>query len=216
MTPQVQHELPLHDTTPERQVTNKMLQNAARHHRRSIRLKGYDYHQTGAYFVTICTHKKKCMLGDVEDGRMVLNEVGQMVQRTWIELPVHYIGVNIDEFIIMPNHLHGIIILNVGAGPRACPQDEETKGQPQGVAPTKTLSLPDVVYSLKSLTTKTYIESVKQNDWIPFEKHFWQPNYYEHVVRNEEDLNEIREYIINNPLKWEFDEENPNNHPEDM
>ncbi len=143
---------------------------------------------------------------------MVLSKVGQMVQKTWTELSIHYMGVNIDKFIVMPNHLHGIIILNVGAGPCACP--EENKGQPRGVAPTKTLSLPDVVYNFKSLTTKRYIASVKQNDWGSFEKHFWQRNYYEHVIRNEDDLNEIRQYIINNPLKGELDEENPNNQPE--
>ncbi|MFQ5863408.1 MAG: transposase, partial [Candidatus Brocadiales bacterium] len=178
------------------------------HRRRSIRLEGYNYSQAGAYFVTICTQKKKCVLGDVESGGIALNEIGCMVQKTWIELPRYYTGVDIDEFVIMPNHLHGIIILNVGAGPRACPGEE---GQPQGVAPTKTLALPDIIYSFKSLTTKRYIKGVKQNGWEPFERHFWQRNYYEHVIRNEEDLNEIREYVINNPLKWAIDSENPAN-----
>ncbi|MDO8136598.1 MAG: transposase [Candidatus Brocadiales bacterium] len=137
-----------------------------------------------------------------------MNEIGQMVQKTWVELPTHYVGVDIDEFAIMPNHLHGIIILTVGAGPRACPEE---KGQPQGVAPTTILSLPDVMHRFKSLTTRRYIEGVKQNNWEPFKKHFWQRNYYEHVIRNEEDLNQIREYVITNPLKWAMDSENPNN-----
>ena len=185
-----------------------MTYDHAKHRRRSIRLKGYDYSRKGAYFVTICTNQKECVLGCVENGSMVLNEIGQMVRKAWTELPTHYAGVDIDEFVVMPNHLHGIIILNVGAGPRACP---ENKGQPQGVAPTKTLSLSDVIQRFKSLTIKRYGNGVRRNNWEPFEKHFWQRNYYEHVVRNEDDLNEIREYVINNPLKWELDGENPDN-----
>jgi REP element-mobilizing transposase RayT len=99
-----------------------MKYNPKEHHRRSIRLKDYDYSQAGAYFVTICTHKKKCILENEEDGKVTLNEVGQMVEKTWIELPKYYIGVDIDEFVIMPNHFHGIIILTVGAGPRVMPK----------------------------------------------------------------------------------------------
>ncbi len=179
--------------------------------RRSIRLKGYDYSQKGAYFVTICTHNRKCILGHVENRNVRLNGIGLMVQKAWLELPLYYKGIDIDESVIMPNHLHGIILI-VGAGPRACPKDGGDKGQPQGVAPTKTLSLPDVMYSFKSLTTKRYIDGVKDKNWEAFDRHFWQRNYYEHVIRNEDDLNEIREYVSNNPLKWELDKENPNNY----
>ncbi|MHC4358694.1 MAG: transposase [Planctomycetota bacterium] len=126
-----------------------------------------------------------------------------------LELPAHYMGVDIDKFIVMPNYIHGIAVLNVGAGPRACPERNESEGQPRGVAPTKTLSLPEAVQRFKSFTTKRHIDCIKRNDVKRFDKHFWQRNYYEHVIRNEDDLNGIREYITNNPLKWELDEENP-------
>ncbi|HPN32919.1 MAG TPA: hypothetical protein PK843_00255 [bacterium] len=92
-----------------------------KHHRRSIRLKGYDYSQAGAYFVTICTQNRQCLFGDVTDGEMRLNAAGQMVQSVWDELPLFYPGVDIDEFVVLPNHVHGIVIL-VGAAPRGRPE----------------------------------------------------------------------------------------------
>ncbi|MBC7237764.1 MAG: hypothetical protein H5T69_18130, partial [Chloroflexi bacterium] len=97
-----------------------------RHHRRSIRLKGYDYTQPGAYFVTIVTQDRARLFGEVVDGEMRLNDAGRMVQTVWDELPAFYPGVQTDAFIVMPNHIHGIIVLTghpVGAGPRACPGD---------------------------------------------------------------------------------------------
>src|SRR3990172_7834035 len=104
-----------------------MRYDAEKHHRRSIRLRGYDYAQAGAYFVTICTQNRECLFGEVVDGQMVLNDPGKILESVWSELPDHYPGVDVDAFVIMPNHIHGIVIL-VGAGPRACPQDS---GQPQ-------------------------------------------------------------------------------------
>jgi putative transposase len=121
-----------------------------KHHRRSFRLRGYDYAQAGAYFVTICTQNRKWLFGEIVDGEMRMNDVGKMVQTVWNELPQYYRDVDIDTFIVMPNHVHGILVLGVGAGPRACP----TSGQPQGVAPT--MSLPAVVHRFKSLTTTRY------------------------------------------------------------
>jgi len=190
-----------------------------KHHRCSIRLKDYDYSQVGAYFITICTYNRECLFGEILNGETKLNDAGQMIHTVWNELPRHYIGVEVDEFVVMPNHIHGIIVLNVGAGPRACPDKGQSElqpregrprgGQPQGVAPT--LSLPDVAHRFKSLTTAHYRFGVTQNGWPPFPGKLWQRNYYEHVIRNENDLNEIREYIINNPLKWELDTENPKN-----
>ncbi len=175
--------------------------------RRSIRLWGYDYSQAGAYFVTICTQKRACLFGDIIDGNMVLNDAGRMVDIVWNEIPKYYAGIDIDAFQIMPNHIHGIIVIVVGAGPCACPDT----GQPQGVAPTTAgLSLPDVVHRFKTLTTKRYADGVKQHNWPRFPGKLWQRNYYEHIVRNENELNRIRQYIINNPVKWELDRENPN------
>ena len=172
------------------------------HHRRSIRLKGYDYSRPGAYFVTICTQGRLCLFGDVVDGNVILNESGRMVQTVWDEIPHHYPYVDVDAFVIMPNHIHGIVII-VGAGPCACPDT----GQPQGVAPT--LSLPDVVHRFKTLTTKRYADGVKQRGWPPFPGRLWQRNYYKHIIRDENELNRIRQYITNNPLRWALDRENP-------
>ena len=140
---------------------------------------------------------------------MVLNDAGIMIQTVWQEIPNHYPGVNVDAFVVMPNHIHGIIIL-VGAGPCACPNSGPCAGpgQPQGVAPT--LSLPDVVHRFKTMTTKRYAVGVKQHGWQPFPGRLWQRNYYEHIIRDDESLNRIRQYIAENPLRWYLDRENPN------
>lgn len=186
-----------------------------KHNRHSVRLKNYDYSQTGAYFVTVCAQDKKCVFGKIENHELILNDAGIMVYNTFKEIPEHYAGIDIDEFIIMPNHIHAIIIINtVGADPRVCPEshiclDTMKLGQAQGPAPTNKLKLSDIVQRVKSLTTKKYIENVKQNNWKSFNKRLWQRNYYEHVIRDEEDLNKIREYIIYNYLKWVEDDENP-------
>jgi putative transposase len=187
-----------------------------KHHRRSIRMRGYGYAQEGVYFVTVCAQDRQCLFGEVVDGEIRLNDAGRMVQAVWKELSIHYPGVEGDGFVVMPNHIHGVIIL-VGAGPRACPDEGPRvmvgpracpeKGQPQGVAPT--LSLPDVVHRFKTLTTKRYADGVKQLGWIPFDRRLWQRNYYEHIIRDEESLSRIRQYILDNPARWEFDRENP-------
>ena len=200
---------------------DKMTYDLARHHRRSIRLPAYDYAQAGAYFVTVCTQNHECLLGEVVDGAMVLSEPGRMVETVWRELPQHYPGVEVDTFVVMPNHVHGIIML-VGAGPCACPdnpgqprqvagQPRGVSGQPPGVAPTGTMSLPDVVQRFKSLTTARYRHGVLQNRWPPFPGRLWQRNYYERVIRNDEELNGVRQYIVDNPAHWNDDRENPNN-----
>jgi putative transposase len=209
------------------------------HHRRSIRLQGFDYSQPGAYFITMCAHNRECLFGDIIHEKMILNDAGIMTQTIWGEMPFHYKGIEIDEFVIMPNHVHGIVVINnVGAGPRACPDSTtygcldatnghhilntcggsmngekigqaKGLGQPQGVAPTGRLSLFDVVYRLKTMTTKRYIDAVKQLGWRSFQGKLWQRNYYEHIIRNDVELNGIREYIINNPLNWALDRDNP-------
>jgi len=200
------------------------------HHRRSIRLKNYDYSQPSAYFVTICTQNKECILGKISNNELFLTGAGIMIQNTLNEIPAFYPGVDVDENIVMPNHIHIIIVLfdvgatpcgcpddaNVGATPRGCPDDSNISktgqapktGQARGPAPT--LSLPDIVQRFKSLTTTRYIKGVKEKGWKPFDKKIWQKNYYEHIIRNEDDLHKIREYILYNPLNWNLDEENPN------
>ncbi|MCX5886793.1 MAG: hypothetical protein NT096_12935 [Proteobacteria bacterium] len=108
------------------------------HHRHSLRLHEYDYSGAGAYFVTVCTQDRECMFGEIADEKVILNNAGRMVESIWNELSQHYEGVETDEFVVMPNHFHGIIV-RVGAGPRACPINDKSQhntGQPQGVAPT--------------------------------------------------------------------------------
>jgi len=109
-----------------------MTYDPAKHHRRSIRLRGYDYRQAGGYFVTICTQNRECIFGEVVDGEMILNGPGQMVATVWRELSQHYPGVEVDAFVVVPNHVHGIIIL-VGAGPCARPGRPQGMGQPRGL-----------------------------------------------------------------------------------
>ena len=190
-----------------------------RYHRRSIRLRGYDYTQAGAYFVTICAQNRDCLFGDIVDDDMQLNDAGRMIQTVWAELPVHYPGVGIDTFVVMPNHIHGIIVLTVGATPRGCPvlhDDPGHRGQARGPAPTDVavstgrLALPDVAQRFKSLTTARYGQGVRQDGWLPYLDRLWQRNYYEHIIRNEDELRRSREYIVQNPAKWALDEENPN------
>ncbi len=196
------------------------------HHRRSIRLKGYDYSQTGLYFITICVQDRLRLFGNILNGTMKLDNTGEMIQNIWNEIPQFYEGINIAEFQIMPNHIHGIIQIKPASElgqpselgkPSGLGQPQgvvrqsgqpqgvvRQSGQPQGVAPTG-LSLPDVVCRFKTLTTKKYIDGVKQNNWPLFNRRLWQHNYYEHIIRNEISYHEIAEYIVNNPLKWQDD-----------
>ena len=155
----------------------------------------------GGNIVTICVQNRECLFGEIKNGEMRFNDAGRMVKKIWEEIPKYY-GINLDEFIIMPNHIHGIIGL-VGATPRGCPNN----GQAQGPAPT--FSLFDIVHQFKSFTTNRYSHNVKYNQWPSFTKRLWQRNYYEHIIRNEIDLNQIRKYINDNPLKWELDEYYP-------
>lgn len=180
------------------------------HHRRSIRLQGYDYSQTGLYFVTICMQNRACLLGEIQMGQMQLNSAGEMIYRWWSALPNKFPSVVIDAFVVMPNHVHGIIIITdnpVGADLCVCP-DPDNNTQVQGAhagAP-----LPTIVQWFKTMTTNEYIRGVKNLGWEPFNKRLWQRNYYEHIIRNEEYFQRIREYVHTNPLKWQDDQLHPN------
>lgn len=184
--------------------------------RHSTHLKNYDYSSAGAYFVTICTQNRESLFGRISVGagpcarpQMVLSDAGRMIADVWHQIPSHYPGNDVDEFVVMPNHVHGIVI--VGAGPCCCPENKQRPheiGQPRGVAPTG-LPLPDVVHRFKTMTTKLYMDGVKQSGWQPFNGKLWQRGYYEHVIRDDDELKEIRQYILTNPLKWALDSENP-------
>jgi REP element-mobilizing transposase RayT len=176
-----------------------------KHHRKSIRLKDYDYSQTGAYFVTICTHNKKCLLGNIIDGKMELSEIGAIVDKCWNDIQRHFQNVSFDVYMVMPNHIHGIINI-VGAKHSHLTLTNKTITLPANASPlrlhgTDPNSLGAIIQNFKSVTSR------KINHILASQKPLWQRNYYEHVIRNDEDLNDIREYVINNPLKWELDKE---------
>jgi len=170
--------------------------NPAMHHRKSIRMKDYDYSQNGAYFVTICVNNMVCFLGDVVDSTMVLNDVGKMVQTAWNNLPKRFPEIQLDVCTIMPNHLHGIVAI-VGA-PLVGALCEEKR-----VTTRVTPTLGTIVGQFKSISTTEYTRNVKQSHWPPFHNKLWQRNYYEHVIRNDDELIKIREYIIQNPDRWD-------------
>ena len=186
-----------------------MIYDLIKHHRRSIRLKGYDYTQPGAYFVTLVTQGRECLFGEIAAGEMRLNRFGQIAKREWERLSKRFPAVQIDAYVIMPNHVHGIIVIR-GRGTaelltdkdpetlRRAPTNREQFGQP---VPG---SIPTIIRSYKSAVT--YRVNLMRNCGPA---QVWQRNYYEHVVRDEAELNRIRQYISNNPLQWEMDRENP-------
>lgn len=187
-----------------RTYTDKtMTGNPDKHRRRSIRLKDYDYSQAGAYFVTICTYGKESIFGNVVDGEMQLNECGRVVEEEWVKTAEIRKNVELGVSVVMPNHFHGILaIVDDCRGTARC---APTVGN-RRFAKMTSASLPAIIRSFKSAATKR-INELRGTHNTPV----WQRNYYEHVIRNEDDLDEIREYIVNNPLKWDLDSENPNN-----
>ena len=180
------------------------------HHRRSIRLKGYDYSQAGLYFITICCQDRACLFGKITDGKMILNEMGIIAQREWLKTTEIRPNVELGEFVIMPNHMHGIIRL-LGRGELHSPYSEmgvfntpqrsdnnyimgECNSPPQG--PSNNIGA--IVRGYKSSVTK-------QLNLLNIGRAVWQRNYHEHIIRNESSYQTISNYIINNPVKWNDD-----------
>jgi REP element-mobilizing transposase RayT len=185
------------------------------HNRRSIRLRDYDYRSAGAYFLTICAFQRECLFGEVVEGEMQLNDMGAIVVECWQGIPCHFPNSDLDGFVIMPNHVHGIVVLDdpVGArhaSPSSC-MHGETRARhasplrdfPSGPAPR---SIGAIVGSFKSAVSKR-INTLRDNPGCPV----WQRDYYDRVIRNMDELIHARTYIINNPLQWERDKENPTN-----
>lgn len=186
------------------------------HNRHSIRLKEYDYSEPGFYFITICVRNKQCILGEIiseenyfDGAKIKLSKLGKIINEVWLLIPEHHNNVELDEFVIMPNHIHGIVVIRdidgwkcfapahpLSRGVACNAPTREFKKQPSG-------SLATIVGSFKSATSKI-IRRI--NSWEYFS---WQRNYYEHIIRDEKELNKIRNYIINNPLRWFDDPENP-------
>jgi len=210
-----------------------MKYNRQIHNRRSVRLQNYDYSSEGAYFVTLCTQNRECLFGEIVNEQMVLNEHGKIVEQCWNDLPNHYDNIELDAYVIMPNHFHGIILItdNVWAIhelprhelPRQR-QDElprhELPRQRQDELPIHELPihelprqqqkqrqqqrrkmlLPKIVGRFKMNSAKQ-INQMRNTPGISV----WQRNYYEHIIRDEKSLENIRNYIINNPLQWYYD-----------
>ncbi len=164
--------------------------------RKLNRLKDYDYSQNGFYFVTICTKNREEWFGKIESGKMILNKFGEIAKSFWMEIPRHFKNVALDEFIVMPNHVHGILIIVGNAYMRSL--QNRTK-----------MLLSRIIQQYKSSVTREI--NLLQNDFY-FQ---WHKSFYDHIIRNDKTLNNIREYITNNPLKWEFDIENKINIKED-
>jgi putative transposase len=186
------------------------------HHRRSIRLHNYDYASAGAYFVTICTQNRECLFGEIDAREMRLNNAGSIIEKGWMEAIGKFKGIELDEFVVMPNHFHGVIVI-IGA-PCADPPISEGKTNIESIGKITAVAdarpgpaLGDIVGAFKSITTHAYINGVAQQNWPPFSGKLWQRNYYERVIRNDDELTRAREYIITNPLKWYEDENNPVN-----
>jgi putative transposase len=191
---------------------NGMKYDPIKRHRRSIRLKGYDYHNAGAYFVTICTKNREYVLDNP-----IVNEI---INAVWQALPSWFPTIELDEFVVMPNHVHFILWITdpaVGMFLADIPgrgRLDGSKSHPYKIpTPTKINFVPalgDVVGAFKSLVFKIYLDWIKANDPTRRAK-FWQDNYYEHIIRNDVELNAIRQYIIDNPVNWNKDRDNIRN-----
>lgn len=199
------------------------------HRRKSTRLQTWDYSWPWWYYVTICTHGHECIFGNVVGGTMTLNNIGEIVREEWMKTPSIRPEVGLDDFVIMPNHVHGIIIITESVGATgsvaregktnhceaavsSIAQKEVRTAQPratQRVAPTKGLvagSLGAIIGQFKSKTARR-INALRETRGAPV----WQRNYHDHIIRNEVDLFRIRTYIANNPMQWGLDDENRDN-----
>lgn len=198
----------------------KTIYDPERHHRRSIRLKGYDYTRPGAYFVTICIDKHACLLGDICTETMRLNRYGDIVQGCWDKLPLNFPFAKLDTFVVMPNHIHGIVIITdrdckgeAFSLPMKSYHDLVTENasplQPMNQMPhgTQSGSLGAIMQNFKSVSARK-INKMNKTQGVSL----WQRNYYDHIIRNEKSLNIIRRYIKYNPLMWSYDMDNPGRH----
>lgn len=180
--------------------------------RKSIPLKHYDYSLPGWYYVTICVKRHQCRLGEIQNGEMSLNQIGKIVHQEWIYTSDLREYVELDEFVIMPNHLHGIVIIK-----ERVPSFSVTKNiKSRGVwpyTPTEKKKFESHSHSLGSIIRGFKSASIKKINKIlgTLNKSFWQRGFHDHIIRNETDLWHIRQYISNNPNKWELDRENPDN-----
>lgn len=166
-------------------MKKKQSYNPLIHHRRSIRLKNYDYSQAGFYFITICCQDGIGYFGDIQNGNLILNDAGKMIEYWYFQIEKKYLDIQCLEMIVMPNHFH-CIFQNIGTEKIISP-------------------LSQIIQWFKTMTTNEYIRGVKNLLWPPFHSKLWQRNYHEHIIRHEKAYQNIATYIINNPLLWEKD-----------
>jgi len=178
-----------------------MKYDPAIHHRRSIRLKDYDYSQAGAYFVTICIQGRECLLSEVVDTSIALSQYGAIVEQVWHHIPQRFSSVTLDAAVIMPNHFHGIIVI----AEDSCPVQQESHDA-ASKQNSKKPTLGQIVAYFKYQSTKL-INAVRDSTGVKF----WQRNYYEHIIRSEASLDKLRTYIEQNPEKWQVDQLHPQN-----
>jgi len=167
-------------------------------HRRSVRLREYDYAQPGGYFVTICTHDHKCLFGDVIDREMRLNELGEIADAEWRRTAEIRSEIALDAFVIMPNHMHAVVLIADD------PPTSSAAALPRTLRGTGHRSLSAIVAGFKAATTRR-ANALRRRPIVPF----WQRNYYEHIVRSEQDLERIRQYVADNPARWKEDGYHP-------
>ena len=179
-----------------------------KHHRRSIRLKDYDYSQPGAYFVTMVTWHRECLFGEIINREIKLSRYGEIVQKWWQEIPIHFRNVETGAFAIMPDHVHGIILI----GER---KDTVSVSKDMIYAPTHGVeTTPRQMPTLGQIVAYFKYQSTKEMNLVANTgtvTKFWQRNYYEHIIRDETDLQNKTDYIEANPLLWEKDNQNPVN-----
>ena len=196
-----------------------------KHHRRSIRLKNYDYASDGAYYVTIVALGRECLFGEIIDKEMYLSDYGKIIQKWWESIPIHFPNVELGAFVIMPNQIHGIIfIIEKRRGEVLSPHNRtiqnnkqyfnNTEISPQGneslnqggeTPPLHRRTLGQIVAYFKYQSTK----EMNNVDDVKTITRFWQRNYYEHIIRNEKELKQKTDYILDNPSRWDEDAENP-------
>lgn len=168
-------------------MENVMPYNPQIHHRQSTRLRGYDYSSAGAYFITICTHQRECIFGEIVDEVIRPNAWGEIVATCWHEIAQHFPTVELDAFVLMPNHVHGIVVI---VAPPSQPSPIPKLGQ--------------IIAYFKYQSTKR-INLLRDQASVPI----WQRNYYDRIIRDDKALDAIREYIAANPIRWALDKENP-------
>jgi len=172
--------------------------------RRSLRLQAYDYRQAGAYFVTLCAHHRACLFGEIADAVLAISADGEAAVAAWEEIPVHFPNVELDAYVLMPNHIHGILVINAVGARHASPQMDEDGFRARHASPL----LGTIVGSYKSAVARR----INAQRGTPGAS-VWQRSYFEHVIRSEASLERIREYIAANPARWADDAENPARSP---